>query len=220
MRDPRRSFASALIAALLLAGRPAHAVAAVTPAVPVPVLATGPGVRAGDDVEIRWSPADGRVEEFELLLSLDGGRSWHVRVSPSVPPDRMSYRWRVPNLPSADARIRIRMRVDGREVEGEAGPRFAIAGDVTKPLARAVFSEGAWWTGLGLAIAPPAGFGRADEPRLGATHASLLVEDSPRVGLPAPATAVVLGGTLPCHATRPRGAAPRSRTPEVVPLRN
>src|SRR5438046_691846 len=54
-------------------------------------------LRAGEVLELRWSELPARVEEMEILLSVDGGRRYGLRVSPECDPLTGCFRWRVPN---------------------------------------------------------------------------------------------------------------------------
>ncbi len=70
----------------------------------------GDVVAAGTSVEVRWSvSSDGReATELELILSLDGGLTFPIRVSPEMSPRSTGFRWIVPSLPSAHARLAVR----------------------------------------------------------------------------------------------------------------
>lgn len=95
--------------------------------------AAGERVSSGATLEARWtlSPGDPRVgDEAELLLSLDGGHSFPLRVSREVDPESGRAVWRVPSLPSSRARLALRT---GRRGEDEfesialVGAEFEIA---------------------------------------------------------------------------------------------
>src|ERR1044071_234030 len=92
------------------------------------VLAVPAQVRSGDRLRLELAPPDG-VEELEILLSVDGGRSYPVRVTPSLEHAPRTLEWNVPNLPAAEARLKIRFRVRGREIEAPPSAAFAIHGD-------------------------------------------------------------------------------------------
>lgn len=105
----------------------------------------------GATVEVRWSApheiaAD--ADEAELVLSLDGGRTFPVRISAELSPRATSYRWRVPALATRSARLALRVGFDregGRERLVLVSRDFVIAADSPEPetLARGA-SE--WWT--------------------------------------------------------------------------
>ena len=70
----------------------------------------GDVVAAGTSVEVRWkaSPDAREATELELVLSLDGGRTFPIRVSPEMSARSTGFRWIVPGLPSAHARLAVR----------------------------------------------------------------------------------------------------------------
>lgn len=66
---------------------------------------------AGETVEVRWSapcPDTGQASESELLLSLDGGSTFPIRVTPEMPACARGFRWRVPAVESSRARLALR----------------------------------------------------------------------------------------------------------------
>jgi hypothetical protein len=94
-------------------------------------------VRAGQLVDLRWSPADS-IAELEILLSVDGGRHYSRCISPRLDPRKCGFVWRVPDLGSATLQMRIRFNRGGREIEGApAAPLLVFAGgrDQAEPLA-------------------------------------------------------------------------------------
>ncbi len=108
-------------------------------------------LRAGDVVTLRWSEPGHEVEEMEVLLSVDGGRSYPLRVSPELDARSRAYRWRVPELDAAAARLRI--RVGHRDGERECPPSapFRIAARpataARRPTPGATVHEAGWWDG-------------------------------------------------------------------------
>jgi len=71
----------------------------------------GATLEAGQRVEISWSlPEVGSdsFSEMELVLSLDGGRTFPVRVTRELDPKTRSLSWRVPALPALHARLALR----------------------------------------------------------------------------------------------------------------
>jgi hypothetical protein len=113
--------------------------------IPVPVIDAGHKVRAGQSVVVRWKALGPDVEELELLLSIDGGWTFPLRISPELAGAENRYVWRVPNLSARDARIRIRARIDHREVSGFPSASFSIMRDAALPPERWLFHEGGWW---------------------------------------------------------------------------
>lgn len=113
--------------------------------IPVPVIDAGQEVRAGQSVVVRWKALGPDVEELELLLSIDGGWTYPLRISPELAGAENRYVWRVPNLSARDARIRIRARIDHREVSGFSSVSFSIVRNAALPPERWLFHESGWW---------------------------------------------------------------------------
>jgi hypothetical protein len=105
-------------------------------------------VTAGQSVELRWSALPADAEELEIVLSLDGGRSYHVRVSPELDAREGGYRWRVPDLPAARARLMLRMGGEAGERVGALSREFRIEHAEGVPRPGPGFHEGHFWTGL------------------------------------------------------------------------
>ncbi|HYL06497.1 MAG TPA: hypothetical protein VE075_10680 [Thermoanaerobaculia bacterium] len=114
---------------LLLAAWIGFAAAAQAVAGPVVFMPFGGEgtLHPGQAVEVQWSGAPWGVEEMELLLSLDGGRHFGVRLTPDLDAERRSWSWRVPPFQSSDARLAIRVNLDGREVLAGVSEPFRIA---------------------------------------------------------------------------------------------
>lgn len=106
----------------------------------------GQVVTAGEIAVVRWSALAPDVEELELLLSLDGGRSYSLRLTPQLAPGSGSFHWLVPNLPTEHARIRVRYGRRGAECDAEAGGVFRIVG-ASLPTSAVRYRAGEWWTG-------------------------------------------------------------------------
>jgi hypothetical protein len=83
-------------------------------------------LHAGERFEIRWSQSGPAIDELEILLSIDGGRRFALRVSPELDARSGRYLWRAPDLSSADARLRIRYHRGGREVDGAMSAPFTL----------------------------------------------------------------------------------------------
>jgi hypothetical protein len=190
----------------------------------------------GEVVEVQWTGTPWGVEEMELLLSIDGGRHFGVRLTPDLDADRRSYAWRVPPFQSGDARLAVRVNLDGREVLAGVSDPFRIAAGTApggeggaggvKPLyqwpMRARGGE-LWVTGFesgrdepeGPAeLAPAASERRLAPCRLGL---ALAVPPSPR---PAPSrVAPVLAGEADQGAAPLPTARAACRQPLISPLR-
>ncbi len=116
--------------------------------------AAGAIVRAGDVVKISWTHVPTDVDEFELLLSVDGGRTFPLRLTEMLDPELTSYSWRVPNLPTDAACLRLRVGEDDDEVMLRPGPVFELASDSKAPIGRITFQYGEWWPTEGIAVEP------------------------------------------------------------------
>jgi hypothetical protein len=111
----------------------------------------GSTLTAGSMVEVRWRCAGadvaGDADEAELMLSLDGGRTFSVRVSSELPPGAASYRWRVPALPASSARLVLRVGAGherGREKIVLASGDFTIASSLAEPETLAAGPDESW----------------------------------------------------------------------------
>ena len=96
-----RTFAAFLL--LAIAAPAAHVLASARlTGVPAP----GTSLRAGELTTLRFNVADedADVDEMELLLSLDGGKTFSLRVTKEMSAGTHEVRWRVPNLPTTTAR--------------------------------------------------------------------------------------------------------------------
>jgi hypothetical protein len=81
---------------------------------------SGESLAPGSIVELRWtslcSAAPGRdIDEAEIVLSLDGGKTFPIRVTPDLNPCTARYLWKVPALPAAHARLALRAGADERD---------------------------------------------------------------------------------------------------------
>ena len=101
--------------------------------------------RAGETARIEWRGLPRGVEELELLLTIEG-RELPVRLTPQLVAPAGVFLWRVPNLPSRRAQLRIRYGLDGEEVEDAPSAPFEILPASSEPPAVLAFREGEWWT--------------------------------------------------------------------------
>jgi hypothetical protein len=112
---------------------------------------------AGDVTEVRWDSPCGaslRADEVELLLSVDGGTTFPIRITAEMPSCSSAFRWRVPAVASSRARLALRVGRRGQE-ESE---RLELVSDefvvVVPPAAIAeslIAGAGEWWTPQALA---------------------------------------------------------------------
>jgi len=114
---------SALAAGLLLL-----AAAAFGAPAPAGDARNGPGtvLRPGQIRSVAVGVPPAGAEEWEAFLSIDGGRTFPVRITPHLPIAERSFSWTVPALPTPAARIRFRFGVAGVERESVSPDRFAI----------------------------------------------------------------------------------------------
>ncbi|HEY1434201.1 MAG TPA: hypothetical protein VGG65_02440 [Thermoanaerobaculia bacterium] len=82
--------------------------------------ARGESLAPGSIVEVSWASLCGagrgrEIDEAEIVLSLDGGKTFPIRVTPELKPCAARYLWKVPALPAAHARLALRAGADERE---------------------------------------------------------------------------------------------------------
>lgn len=127
--------------ALVVAGaRPAAALAGPRLLAPE----TGAELAAGSLAAIAWQDPPADAEEWEAFLSLDGGKTYPLRITPHLNLAIRRFTFRVPPFPTRDARVLLRFGDERREVEIEAAQRFAIVRGVAFPSLpmRAALSRG------------------------------------------------------------------------------
>jgi len=218
---PRRAAGTLLprlgwgLAAMLAALRPAEA----TPA-RVRTPTAGAAVVVGSVVEVSWTPLPPEAKEMELYLSLDGGRSYPLRLTPQLPPGLTTLLWRVPNLPTPAARLRLRVGIPGRgEVDAAPSPMFRIVAPGPVSAEPVVLRSGELWLGRGGDAAPltPSSLADAGE-EVSALHHFSPVGEAPR-GPRLTLTAHWRGLELGRDVTSNRwGRLPPTRPGETAPL--
>jgi hypothetical protein len=124
--------------------------AARASASPLPTFpAPAERLEAGATATVGWTlpePASDR-DEMELLLSLDGGRTFPIRLTGRIPIGASSVSWRVPALVSEAARLALRAGRDETEESEEilaVSEPFAIAAPHGPPLDE-LFRVGREW---------------------------------------------------------------------------
>jgi hypothetical protein len=163
------------------------------------------------------------VDERELVLSLDGGRTFPVRLTREIEPgDRMAT-WRVPALPTVHAVLALREGGEGLEEKIVAtSAEFTIPASPAAPVEELRLRDGEWKTreaDPGGSPLPPAGLGEAGSERVKPLEDSPEAsEESAHVFLEAPGafSLPVRDGALR-FATGPTSTAPR--TGRFLPLR-
>jgi hypothetical protein len=191
-------------------------------------------VHAGDVIEIRWAAHDRDVEELELLLSVDGGKHFAIRVSPELEARDGHWRWRVPNLPAAEASLRVRYGNEHGESLGDPTASFQIVAAAepggaharretaanAAPSAGDLVHEPGWWSARDAlpARASGAGFG-ADRASIQSAAASSPFAPPRRDSAAAPNSDVSNGEAIsPMPAARPV-ALDLSASPRFIPLK-
>ena len=104
-------------------------------------------VHPGDRVEFAFEGERRGVDEFEILLSTDGGRTYPVRISEPLSPATRRLLWRVPRLSCKTIRLRVQFHRDGHEIEGDESVRVPLIGNEADdaggtPVPQAVETEG------------------------------------------------------------------------------
>ena len=90
---------------------------AARPLAPLTLTAANPFL-AGETVAVSWvAPDEGSFDEMELILSLDGGRTWPIRITKDLSPQATGTTFRVPSFPAEEASVALRA---GREGEKES----------------------------------------------------------------------------------------------------
>jgi hypothetical protein len=113
------SLAAMAFGALLVGASAASASPRVILDAPVPGA-----LEAGDRATVRWDGVPGTTDELELLLEIGPGVT--LRLTDELDPDSGTFAWTVPNLSVDEARIVLRMDVEGREVEAGVSAPFGI----------------------------------------------------------------------------------------------
>lgn len=84
----------------------------------------GEALAPGAVVEVRWaslcdvaarSGEKREIDEAEVVLSLDGGRTFPIRVTPELSPCTTRFLWTVPALPTVHARLALRSGSEERD---------------------------------------------------------------------------------------------------------
>lgn len=137
---PLRLLGMLVLAAVLGAGasRPAFAgkrpIFQAPPEAPVARLvspAAGEVWTAGSPAVVEWEPGPGlamlpHAEEWEAFLSVDGGRTYPLRITPHLDRSLQRFVLEAPRLPTGQARLLLRFGDERREVESEMPALFTI----------------------------------------------------------------------------------------------
>ena len=155
MLSRKRFWGAAALLAAALTTVPAFAEAGSFAASPA-----GDRVRAGEILPLSWTlDASGMADrdEMELVLSLDDGATFPIRVVARLAAADGAVRWRVPALPTEHARLALRAGDEGaaetEEIVAVSG-RFAIATSRFETLERLYPVADEWRTRDALEGAP------------------------------------------------------------------
>jgi hypothetical protein len=106
----------------------------------------GQSLAAGASITLRFT-AEQDVDEMEILLSLDGGRTFPLRVSREMPERSRELLWRVPNFPTTQARLALRTGDANGETIRDVSPEFTILASPAEPLEEVRRFGGEWRAG-------------------------------------------------------------------------
>ena len=190
--------------------------------------AAGDVLASGVTHEVRWespclSERDGG--EKEVLLSVDGGRTFPIRVTAELPACAMSFRWKIPAVSSDDAQLAVRVGRDGHpeseEIAFVSAP-FRITAYTTAEDSELTEGTSERWTEQALheigAEGLLDGALRGSPDRLEASSSDDDLDETALGTLPAPA-GVARRDTVLAERPRARVVPPRSRRSIPLPLR-
>jgi len=93
---------------------------------PGAILAGGSWASLAWEPEGDLPPPHAGIDEWEAFLSLDGGRTYAIRITPHLDLDVRRISWPVPSIPSDDARLLLHLGNGAREWAIELPRRFSI----------------------------------------------------------------------------------------------
>jgi hypothetical protein len=114
---------------------------------------SGQSLRAGATTMLRFA-VDEEIEEMEVLLSLDGGHTFSLRVTREMSKGTHELRWRVPNLPTTRARLALRVGNGEDEFIRDVSEEFTILAGGTEPFENILLFRGEWRAGEALEEVP------------------------------------------------------------------
>jgi len=114
-----------LLLALALTACAASAAADVTLLAP----RAGERLEGGSDATVAWNASmlPAHADEWEAFLSIDGGRTYAVRITPHLDRALRTFTFRVPNVASSDVRLLLRVGDESDETRIEFPQSFSIA---------------------------------------------------------------------------------------------
>jgi hypothetical protein len=114
--------------------------------------ARGDVLASGVVHEVRWTSAcedESEADEMELVLSVDGGWTFPIRLTADLSPCSSSFRWKVPSFSTSRAVLAVRRGIEG-EPESErvaiVSGEFRITSFETSPTSSLVRGPSEWWT--------------------------------------------------------------------------
>ena len=183
--------------------------------------AAGSSLHEGEIVEIRWSGVRVDADEIELLLSVDGGRHFSLRLTKELDSDSRSFLWRVPSLVTDNATLAIRMGVNGREITSAPGPLFRLSRNPSAAGVPLRWEAGEIWVDShdrddesGRSSVPHSGLS-ADGERIASAPSESGTLDLPRFSNARPSAAA---REMPDRARRDADGRIRTGSPSRVPL--
>ncbi len=224
-RLSRRLLTAALAAFGLAAGLAAPAAAArpEEPAVRLLSPADGTVLAAGALATLDWAPstelarpargANGEKtwEEWEAFLSLDGGATYPVRITPHLDRELRRVTFRVPSFPTRNGRLLLRVGDERRELAFELPQRFTIAG---APGTQEIFVENALRRGEPARAGEPGVLSWVEGSRHGGPVREVMAEGPAETARAVPGLSSLAGTPLPAAVT---AAAPPSGAPAADP---
>jgi hypothetical protein len=152
-------------------------------------LDSGPFLVRGQIVTVAWDGLPADVDELELLLSVDGGERFPIRLTRSIDPAPGSVAWTVPSVATNGARLRLRFGREGHEEDGEPSAPFRIFVPPGTPSSGFERREGECWV-AGDAAPVPAGL-RPVEGAFSAGEAESPAADLPDDDTPEPVSSLL-----------------------------
>ncbi len=178
---------------------------------------------AGSTQTILLDPSSPGAQERELVLSLDGGRTFPLRLTATIGPDDRSASWRVPALPAEHAVLALREGGDGLEEEIVAtGNEFNIVPEPGVPAEELSYRDGEWKTREadgGRHDLPSPSLGDGGTARVTALGDDVHVVEVPVRGIPADPGRFSLPARRPEAARDSGEAPPGGRVSLPFPLR-
>lgn len=126
-RRRRLAFLAILLAWLAAGARPSSASSLRLVSPPA-----GAELVTGSMAAVEWDgappPSATVLVEWEAFLSLDGGRTYPIRITPHLDLSIRRFAFRVPEFPSRHVRLLLRFGDERREIEVETPQGFTIVG--------------------------------------------------------------------------------------------